>query len=374
MAGPQLNTAQSFQPYNALLYANHLTCIENGVKQYENLIKYPDFCLGNFSTEPCQLCVEHCLQYMSNTLNHLLSILPSSDPIQEFGDLQRFSRLSKAFFKVEGNMGHWVFVLMDRKCQALYGSRLAKDMCKRGWQDQQWVTEEQIRRQHDLKEIERMRSAIVGLAGTLDYVRVPPIVTTIAGVQISNVPEWEAQVLEQGQVDYTSLLAVPAIAENGVGSLLVDNVAAESVVVDEESFQSAESQSVPGIPGDDADGKSVEKHPTSIDTKVDSGVVEVEPIEGAPQPWMEADTEESELGEDVGLLLRTGRGLDFDIIEREPTAVEAPAPPGPVADVIESGPHIEMVLPTQMARGLELNVVEREPGEVRAPAPPRFGH
>ncbi|KAI4217009.1 MAG: hypothetical protein LQ349_009078, partial [Xanthoria aureola] len=72
---------------------------------------------------------------MADTLGVLLSTAPSLDPPTEWSDLTILEDLAKQFFNVDGNMGHWVQILIDRKCQSLVGTRLAKQMSIKTWRE-----------------------------------------------------------------------------------------------------------------------------------------------------------------------------------------------------------------------------------------------
>ncbi|KAL8773567.1 MAG: hypothetical protein Q9209_001672 [Squamulea sp. 1 TL-2023] len=285
MAHPQPTTSPQTEPYNIHVYHDRIVHLERLIKQYDAFIQHPNLCGVNLSTEPCQQCIEQCLGFMADTFSNLLSTAPSPDLTIEYNDLQELSRLSKDFFRIEGNLGHWVYVLIDRKCKSLQGSRLAMEMCRRARKDDDWVTEERQDHEQDLQKIERMKRAVEGLASAIE---VAPATTTAA----ANMP-------------------------NSVA--LLSDVATLAVDVDEQGL--AEEIDAPLIPSSGSVGVGEEFIEDTSPSDEDNNLSDVAPLE--------ENQSNQEPERAAPLPTRTGLGLDFDVVEKEPGEVRVPAPPVP---------------------------------------------
>ncbi|KAI4262732.1 MAG: hypothetical protein L6R42_002091, partial [Xanthoria sp. 1 TBL-2021] len=124
------------KPYHAPSYGRRLIYLKEYVTELKNGVHYPPVCPGVDPPGACRPCIEFCLHVMADLLGKLLSTAPSSDLPTEFYDLTKLEGLSRDFFEVEGNLGGWVWLLIDRKLLSLEGSRLAKEMSMKPWRDE----------------------------------------------------------------------------------------------------------------------------------------------------------------------------------------------------------------------------------------------
>ncbi|KAL8904794.1 MAG: hypothetical protein Q9171_006912 [Xanthocarpia ochracea] len=340
MAYPQPTPTPQTSSYDPPTYANHLTYLEKLILEYRTFINYPDTCPTNPSTtEPCQGCIEETLKYMAETLSYLLSAAPSPDIVTEYEDLQKLSRLSKGMLEVEGPMGHWVYVLIDQKCQSLEGLML--EMSRRGWRDEGCVSGDGRGRGRDLREG-----------------RVPPAVRTVANVPISNSPA----------------LNLPGLGSVADGQGYDEDIDMLSSTSDS-TLSTIEVITDPYPPTSNGLGYDASEPPPTNNND-----------QYPATPSKENRTDGNKYEEDAIPPPTYFQMLEFDVLEGYSKEVEVPIPPGPAKIIArKENDTTATVTPgsTQQTidenasstlrrlTGMEFNIVEKEPGEVRAPAPPR---
>ncbi|KAL8780144.1 MAG: hypothetical protein Q9213_006599 [Squamulea squamosa] len=272
MAHPQPTISPQPEPYDIHTYHDRIVHLERLIKQYDGFIRYPNLCGANFSTEPCRQCIEQCLGFMADTFSDLLSTASSPDLTIEYNDLQELSRLSKDFFRIEGNLGHWIYVLIDRKCTSLHGSRLAMEMCRRARKDDDWMIEERRDHEQDLSKIERMQRVVEGLAYWIgDAPATTRAAATIAtsDALLSDVAILVADFDEQGHGEEVDAPLIPSSASIGVGAEPIQDAGPsfEDDAPSEENPGNEESEDVAALPASIRSGLAfnvVEKEPGEV--------------------------------------------------------------------------------------------------------------
>ncbi|KAL8807564.1 MAG: hypothetical protein Q9200_004617 [Gallowayella weberi] len=355
--------------YTPYVFAVNLANIEKIIEDYHRLQNYPNTCLGNTADEPCRQCIETCLGNIAKILTDLLSIGPSWKISEELDDFRKLSRLEKKFFEIEGRMGHFVYVLMDRKYRSLEGSSQARKMSRKHWKNTEWTTEEQgmagyqgLGRSREMKRtVQRLQSVVQGD---------PLFVRPEGGGEISGLPECMVALQE-------------AWAEGRA-----ESAEPESSFDEEEQWSSEDSE--------DSDSTS---------SMMDYVAAETPSNETShPSPTLDLidDNPYEGSGEDTTSPPRDSEGSIFDVVERDPATTTAPAPRELVGDITnevsEQGIHppprsfnsigippTEVSSPTSSRipatalederrenppRRIDFNIFEREPSEVRTPAPP----
>ncbi|KAL8915124.1 MAG: hypothetical protein Q9172_006953 [Xanthocarpia lactea] len=330
MSYPQPTQTPQPSPYDPPTYANNLTYLEKLILEYRAFITYPDTCPTNPSdTEPCQGCIEETLQHMAETLSQLLSAGPSPDIVTEYEDLQKLSNLSKWMHWVEGPMGHWIYVLIDQKSQSLEG--LMVEMSRRGWRDEGCVSGEGRGRGRDVHEG-----------------RMPPAVRTVPNVPMSNSPALNlpGSVADgRGYDEDTDMLSLTSDSTMSTIEVTTDPYPPTSNRLEDDASEP--------LPTNENAGAASNENRTD-DIREDDAI----------PPYFQM--------------------LEFDVLDGYSNEFEVPIPPGPpntIANDTTATANPGSIQRTidenassstlRRLTGMDFDIVEKEPGEVRAPASPR---
>ncbi|KAL8684319.1 MAG: hypothetical protein Q9224_006441 [Gallowayella concinna] len=317
--------------YSSYTFAVNIRNIESLIEDYHRFINDPNTCLGNFSDQPCRPCIDQCLSNIAKILTDVFSMGPSSKMSEEFDDFRKLSQLAKKFLQMEGRMGHFIYVLMNRKCASLEGSRHAKMMRRMYLQEARGITEERERvGQQIMEESWQMRRLV------RRFNRAPQdhsiFLRSIRGREISSLPQLMVAVQETFAVE--ERVMSPGSDEEhqafSEGSEASTISMTDRSVVENASDESVHSSSAQTLANGTSDDESEEVPSNAIDNK---------PLENPASPPQRS------------------RRLDFNIFEREPSEVRMPAPPA---------------LPTRSVTGMMFDVVERESTGIRAPGPPMW--
>ncbi|KAL8847856.1 MAG: hypothetical protein Q9221_007107 [Calogaya cf. arnoldii] len=127
---PTFETVRRLKPYHAPDYGLYLFYLKDWVTDYKNRVHCARVCPGNAPPGECRPCITITLNLMALQIRRLLDFAPSSDLPTEYDDLRKLLKLSNEFMEVEGDMGQWIWYLIDRKCQSLEGSRMAEQMSR----------------------------------------------------------------------------------------------------------------------------------------------------------------------------------------------------------------------------------------------------
>lgn len=373
------------KPYHAPSYGRRLIYLKEYATEFKNGVHYPPVCPGVDPPGACRPCIEFCLHVMADLLGKLLSTAPSSDLPTEYYDLTELEDLSRDFFDVEGDLGGWVWLLIDRKLLSLEGSRLAKEMSMKPWRDEGRIFF--VERPMGYEYLQELKKRKRSIRRTL------------------------AEVIKD-------LGAVPrSCSDYLISEMLAAGIPVDAVVTALEETLDIDVQLVP-----DSDDSEVEEVVDFEEGLVSNhlGVASTEEVDIAPAPTPMEGITDTESGEDAQSWPSEPPRLDLNEVEKTPDNMSAPASSGPVDDSIENGSREGAASPVQNTQGsvfdfvdrdldyesapvapttpeltvdeeelvedafftsrkttgLEFDVIEREPSEMRAPAPPqlRAGH
>ncbi|KAI4271161.1 MAG: hypothetical protein L6R38_006928 [Xanthoria sp. 2 TBL-2021] len=404
------------RPYHAPSYGRRLIYLKEYVTEFKNGVHYPPVCPGVDPPGACRPCVEFCLHVMADLLGKLLSTAPSSDLPTEFYDLTKLEGLSRDFFEVEGDLGGWVWLLIDRKLLSLEGSRLAKEMSMKPWRDEGRIFF--VDRPMGYAYLQELKKRKRSIGRTLvevikDLGAVPQSCSDYllsemlaAGIPVDAVVTALEETLDIDvqlvlDSDDSEVEEVVDI-EEGLVSNHLGVASTEEVDIAPAPTPLEDAQSQPSEPPR-PDLSEVQSTPNSISSPASSGPVD--------------DSIENGSREGATSPIQNTQGSGSDFVDRDSNHGNAPASPEPVDDSIETGPHEQaataiqstgglnlhivdrdfthenaLEAPTTLeptddeeelvedafftprkTRGLEFEVIEREPSEVRAPAPPQLG-
>ncbi|KAL8803992.1 MAG: hypothetical protein Q9182_002864 [Xanthomendoza sp. 2 TL-2023] len=364
-------------PYSSRIFATNLVNIEKMIEHYHRFQNDPNTCLGNASDEPCRECIETCLDNIAKILTSMLSMGPSLKVSEELDDFQKLSRVEKKFFAIEGRMGHFVTVLINRKFESVEGSTQAEMMSRKHWKNTGWITEKRESAGHQfMGESGEMKRAMQRLERALqgDSLFVRPV----GGGEISSLPQLMDALRE-------------TLAEGRAGSAKL------------ESGSDEEEQP----PGEDSESSS-----SSTMDRVTTGTPSIETVYPSPSLDLTNNDSNEWSGEDTSSPPRYSEGSICDVVERDPATTRAPAPPRRLGNIASEGfeqdtyppprnpresqsnsirrPFSEASstaskriaagaiedehpeTPPRKIRRVDFNVFEREPSDVRVPAPPSF--
>ncbi|KAI4220861.1 MAG: hypothetical protein L6R36_007314 [Xanthoria steineri] len=370
---PIPDIAPQLKPYDPRSYRYSLITLQMCASDHRHRAQFPEICSCGPPHAGCHTCIMLRLHIMADTLGVLLSTAPSLDPPTEWSDLTILEDLAKQFFNVDGNMGHWVQILIDRKCQSLAGTRLAKQMSIKSWR-------------------EGDRKFSYGPMGYTYLARVKKKNATARGI-LQKVTK------ERGIVPQK-------FADHLIADILRAGIPVSEVVAALEDTYDVDVQVLPD--SEDAEGQEDVGCGKSLGSN-DLGVVSMEDVDAAPAATpMEDIITDDEADEEAQ--------AQPDEVQHNPrdNKYSAPSSPGPVTDTKENAPREAVSSPTpnthtppsepldqtpdhdntprtpepttadeeetpvedafftpQRTTGLQFDIVEREPGEVRAPAPPQ---
>ena len=282
-------------PYHGPEYQLCLSWIKELIREYKERVHYDEVCPGDAPPEACRPCIRVCLHQMVSDIEFLLNTGPSSHLPTEWEDLKKLETLSKDLMAVEGNLSAWIWILIDRKCQSLVGTRLAKQMSMRSRGDDNWGSGKTLR-----------------VSGVLaDYWRNRKEVHRWAKAALN--PMDHFQNMTDMLVTEMATLTIPAA---DIPGLLREILGVDvQLVTDSENGKATEANS--GRPV--ADGLA-------------SLTLEEDDIRSCTrdfnQLW-EATATSKESVEDALSTSRRTTGIEFDIMEREPSEIRAPVAPGP---------------------------------------------
>ncbi|KAL9612613.1 MAG: hypothetical protein Q9204_008949 [Flavoplaca sp. TL-2023a] len=232
---------------------------------------------------------------MVSDIEFLLNTAPSSHLPTEWEDLQKLETLAKDLMEVEGNLSGWIWILIDRKCQSLAGTRLAKQMSVRPRGDDNWGSGKTLRVSGVLadfwknrKEVQRWAKAALN-------------------------PMDHFQNMTDMLVTEMATLTIPAA---DIPGLLREILGVDVQLV-----------------SDPEDGKATEaNNGRSVTDDLALLTLEKDDIRSCSpdfnQLWEATATDQGPVEDALSTSRRT-TGIEFDVMEREPSEIRAPVAPGP---------------------------------------------
>lgn len=369
---PIPDIAPQLKPYDPRSYRCSLITLQMCASDHRHRAQFPEICSSGPPHAGCQTCIMLRLHIMADTLGVLLSTAPSLDPPTEWSDLTILEDLAKQFSNVDGNMGHWVQILIDRKCQSLEGTRLAKQMCIKTWREGDRKFSCRPMGYTYLARVKKKNATARGILQKVTRERgiVPPkfadhLIADIlrAGIPVSEVVaaledtyDVDVQVVPDSE-DAEGQEDAGCEEGNGSNEMGVESADAapatapmEDIITDDEASEEAQLQ-----PDEVQHNAHNNKNSASASPGPVTDTMENAPREGVSSPTPNTHTPPSE---------PLDRSPDHENAPMAPTT-----PDRTVAD--EEKPVEDAFFTPQRTTGLQFNVVEREPGEVRAPAPPQ---
>ncbi|KAL8653826.1 MAG: hypothetical protein Q9226_003687 [Calogaya cf. arnoldii] len=421
---PTFETVRRLKPYHAPEYGLYLLYLKDWVTDYKNLVHCARVCPGNAPPGECRPCITITLNLMALQIGRLLDFAPSSDLPTEYDDLRKLLQLSKEFLQVEGDMGQWIWYLIDRKCQSLEGSWLAKQMSMALLRRETRVF---VHRNAYLQGVARNKQAIKrALAELIEQFGAVPqkcvdlLISDLfaAGVPVDGVVaalqktlDIDVQLLPDpvGPVEEGAVDSAGGVVSNNLGMPSdeeVDMAPAPSSMegIEEEGTDESDQPLDPELPhttpnnvtapasgpgDDDTQSRLQEEATQSIqdtqgsvadqDSNCGNGAVSSEPVKNGIEHGPPAQATKAIQNTDSLELDTVDRDMDHKsapvasttreaTINGEKPVSEPVTTPDPIVE--EEGP-VEDAFYSSRRSGLEFNVMEREPGEVRAPAPPQ---
>ncbi|KAL8988214.1 MAG: hypothetical protein Q9169_008593 [Polycauliona sp. 2 TL-2023] len=389
-------------PYDATRYSRGLTRLGDWIDRYKDRTHYPDVCPGDETDPRCQPCIGKCMEMIALQLRILLSIEPSSDLPTEYDDLTRLDRLARDFMQFEGRMARWVYVLIERKCKSLRGTRLAEQMGMRYWQDADadakraavgygwWDRREaRLSLQRRLKEIVRKMAAEPQRMSDM-------LITELAesGIAATAVVETLFELLDD-DVEFEVIFWSDDEGEEEVKERVQGNPA--EAAAEEDDFVLAATTSTTNEIDDQIGGESQLGSPEIPSPSADTTNVPAspEPVEDSfrfyhnqgslsmgylSDPKFEDEDSNNQSSASVhivdspGLTSKEQELAEEEVIDQkehteEPVVGEEVAGEEPIEGVEE--PVEDAFFASRRRTNLVSDVIEREPGQVRAPAPPQ---
>ena len=368
---PIPDIAPQLKPYDPRSYRYSLITLQMCASDHRHRAQFPEICSSGPPHAGCQTCIMLRLHIMADTLGVLLSTAPSLDPPTEWSDLTILEDLAKQFFNVDGNMGHWVQILIDRKCQSLEGTRLAKQMCIKTWREGNRKFSCRPMGYTYLARVKKKNATARGILQKVTRERgiVPPkfadhLIADIlrAGIPVSEVVaaledtyDVDVQVVPdsedaEGQEDAG---CGEGNVSNDLGVVSTNEVDAarattpmEDIITDDEAGEEAPSQS-----------DELQDNPHNNSNTPPSPGPVTDTMENAPREGLSSPTPKTHTS-------------PSDLLNRSPNHDNAPVAESIVTDE-EEKPVEDAFFTPQRTAGLQFDVVEREPCEVRAPAPPQ---
>ncbi|KAI4111917.1 MAG: hypothetical protein LQ339_000376 [Xanthoria mediterranea] len=304
---------------------------------------------------------------MADTLGVLLSTAPSLDPPTEWSDLTILEDLAKQFFNVDGNMGHWVQILIDRKCQSLVGTRLAKQMSIKTWREGDRKFNDRPMGYTYLARVKKKNATARGILQKVTRERgiVPQKLADhlIADILRAGIPVSEVVAALEDTYDVDVQVVPDSEDTEGQEDASCKGVIVSNdlgVVSTEEVDTAPATTPMEGIITDDKADEDAPSEPNKVQNN-----------NSAPSsPGPVTDTMEMAPREGVNSSTPNTHTQPSEPLDQSPDHDNAPVAEPTTADE-EEKPVEDAFFTPQRPTGLQFDVVEREPGEVRAPAPPQ---
>ncbi|KAI4269661.1 MAG: hypothetical protein LQ337_007139 [Flavoplaca oasis] len=292
---PVPNIESDLSPYYGPEYQNCVSWIKELIREYKERVHYDEVCPGDAPPEACRPCIKVCLHQIVSDIEFLLNTAPSSHLRTEWEDLQKLEKLAKDLAKVEGNLSAWIWILIDRKCQSLVGTRLAKQMLMRPRGDDNWGF-----------------GKILRVSGVLaDY-----------WMNRKQVQRWAKAALNPMEhfQNMTDML-VTEIATMNLPAADVPGLLREILNVDVQLVTDSED----GKAKEENNGRPVADDLASLTLEEN----DIQPCSPDFNQLWEATATNKEPVEDALSTSRRTTGIEFDIMEREPSEIRASVAPGP---------------------------------------------